>query len=1021
MPGRLAFDEAMQFARSRLLVPDPELREGQVELVEIATRRGPIRRPWGVEGGFAVVYKFRTRSGEVRALRCFHVDMKPDTEERYRLIADYFASQPALRAITVSFTYHREGILVKEQGRSEVCPLIAMEWVEGRTLCEAVHAYALQGDQVALSLLSQRWQEIVLAMRRAHMAHGDLAGSNVLVREDGRLVLVDYDGVYIPPLAGYRPVLAGQQDYQHPQMHQRPFSEETDAFSALVITTALSALAGDPSLWRRYARIDERGRPPESLLFTVEDFADPSRSRLFQELVSCHDPVVRQLARELQAACLQPIQDVRFPFGLLDPEHEKRQALSELREAIACGDDEAIVRAWLPLLEQYGPAQSYRERVELARRRLEALARLRQAIAQRSSLGEILASYEAVLDGCSALTERERLLITEGRRFRQALQERHEKELLAAAANLISLYGSTILNAQEQAQVRAARERYEAARAWAEARRSGEVSALAAVYERLQRCDLSLPPEEEMIGCQAARFCALLADPEADDKALLAAYEALALGPVGAQLSFSAEQRTRAELAERRLAALARLRMALRSRRLRAVAEADDPLLEEGTVLTPEERERLSLARRFYTALAAGDDATLVMLSEQLDQEATAEDGLLLTSEERALLTRARQRQRCYSRFLSTLHSRQPRLIAAAADPLLQEVRLSQDERELLELAQEFVAAYEDDQRLLDFYERLLSSPHSAFFQFSPEEQERLHFLWKQEQQWRAFEQALMTASHEAGEAGPRRILAAYNGLPEALLGRLTADHRRALAEARQALELLHLLKQEHADEQLASAYKPELLEVFPLLLTAAQCQRLEVIRCVKELEEAWRACDYRRMLLIARSIPQPQSLARYALQLRVASRRLAEQLQPADVRVSLRSAGAGQRLIVAWRWPADPLLRYLLICWSVQELPPLPQPLRWGQLERLAHYRLVSQPEALGQVPASLDLAVGSCSRLHVLLCALLPEDWYGQVEGRWAQRDGSRTEEQAPDALWWPGRTLSAVLLPETEVILT
>lgn len=200
--------------------------------------------------------------------------------------------------------------------------------------------------------------------------------------------------------------------------------------------------------------------------------------------MSCHDPVVRQLARELQAACLQPVQDVRFPFRLLDPEHEKRQALSELREAMTRGDDEAIVRAWLPLLEQYGPAQSYRERAELARRRLEALARLRQAIAQRSSLEDILASYDAVLDGCSALTEREQLLITEGRRFRQALQERHDKGLLAAATNLISLYGPTILNAQEQAQVQAARERYEAARAWAEARRSGEVSALAAATSR---------------------------------------------------------------------------------------------------------------------------------------------------------------------------------------------------------------------------------------------------------------------------------------------------------------------------------------------------------------------------------------------------------------------------------------------------------------------------------------------------------------------------------------------------------
>ena len=42
MPERLAYDEAMQFSRIRLKVQDPELKQGQVEIVTIRTAAGPV-------------------------------------------------------------------------------------------------------------------------------------------------------------------------------------------------------------------------------------------------------------------------------------------------------------------------------------------------------------------------------------------------------------------------------------------------------------------------------------------------------------------------------------------------------------------------------------------------------------------------------------------------------------------------------------------------------------------------------------------------------------------------------------------------------------------------------------------------------------------------------------------------------------------------------------------------------------------------------------------------------------------
>ena len=65
MPERLAYDEAMQFSSIRLKMPVPELKQGKVEMVSIPTSRGILERPWGIEGGFAVVYKFRRNNGTV--------------------------------------------------------------------------------------------------------------------------------------------------------------------------------------------------------------------------------------------------------------------------------------------------------------------------------------------------------------------------------------------------------------------------------------------------------------------------------------------------------------------------------------------------------------------------------------------------------------------------------------------------------------------------------------------------------------------------------------------------------------------------------------------------------------------------------------------------------------------------------------------------------------------------------------------------------------------------------------------
>src|SRR5205823_12652164 len=134
----------------------------------------------------------------------------------------------------------------------------------------------------ALKDLAEQWLNIIRVMRDARIAHGDLAGVNVMVRVDGKMILIDYDGVYIPEFAVLSQILFGQDDFQHPQMTQRKFHEHMDAFSALVIYIALIALAAKPELWDKYAKIGLDGKLLDvNILFRRQDFQDPSQSLLF--------------------------------------------------------------------------------------------------------------------------------------------------------------------------------------------------------------------------------------------------------------------------------------------------------------------------------------------------------------------------------------------------------------------------------------------------------------------------------------------------------------------------------------------------------------------------------------------------------------------------------------------------------------------------------------------------------------------------------------------------------------------
>ncbi|MBY0546170.1 MAG: hypothetical protein K2W95_02705 [Candidatus Obscuribacterales bacterium] len=276
-PAPQDYNEAVQ--NPHLCFTDAELRSGTPEV-------NALGLPFVASGAFASVYKFNCGSS-ARAVRCFLSPVN-DREYRYQQLSDYICSDDLV--YTVNFEYQSNGI----QALSTQVPILKMEWVEGMALNLFIDEFLVsQGEMANLLHLFRRMTQ---SLHDAGVAHGDLQHGNILVR-DNELVLVDYDGMFVPSLAGHQSNELGHPNYQHPGRNALHFGPYLDAFSSWVIDTSLFALTVDPSLWYSLKGGDE------CLLFRKADFLDPDKSAAMNTL--------------LNHSCDELVQRVRYTLGLL--------------------------------------------------------------------------------------------------------------------------------------------------------------------------------------------------------------------------------------------------------------------------------------------------------------------------------------------------------------------------------------------------------------------------------------------------------------------------------------------------------------------------------------------------------------------------------------------------------------------------------------------------------------------------------------------------------------------------------
>ena len=223
-------------------------------------------------GNFAVVFKMKDeRDGKLYAVRCFHRDQE-GREESYRLIEEELkdVESPYL----VSFRYIDKELFVDSSQTDETeFPVLLMDWVDGITLDKYLRENL--DDQYALEMLAYRFSQLAQWLIPQPFAHGDLKPDNILVREDGTLVLVDYDGMYVPAMKGQKARELGSPDFRHPLRTEDDFDEHIDDFPFVSVLLSLKAISLNPQLLEEYGATDR-------LLFSEKDYRDIANSAVLR-------------------------------------------------------------------------------------------------------------------------------------------------------------------------------------------------------------------------------------------------------------------------------------------------------------------------------------------------------------------------------------------------------------------------------------------------------------------------------------------------------------------------------------------------------------------------------------------------------------------------------------------------------------------------------------------------------------------------------------------------------------------
>ena len=224
--------------------------------------------PYRSSGAFAVVFKMKDeQTGKCYALKCF-TEEQEGRAEAYRQIAEELESVAS--PYITSVKYLEKELFVDSNCEDDEFPVLLMDWIEGETMETYIADHYM--DNYAMSMLCYRFCKMAAWLRSQPFAHGDIKPDNIMVRSDGTLTLVDYDGMFVPAMKGQKSPTIGTKDFSHPLRTIDDFDETIDDFALASIALSLKAISLNPSLLDKYGASDR-------LLFSAADYLDLSKSK----------------------------------------------------------------------------------------------------------------------------------------------------------------------------------------------------------------------------------------------------------------------------------------------------------------------------------------------------------------------------------------------------------------------------------------------------------------------------------------------------------------------------------------------------------------------------------------------------------------------------------------------------------------------------------------------------------------------------------------------------------------------
>ena len=229
--------------------------------------------PYRSSGAFAVVFKMKDeQTGKCYALKCF-TEEQEGRAEAYSQIAEEleFVASPYITSVK----YMEKELFVDSNCEDDEFPVLLMDWIEGETMETYIADHYM--DNYAMSMLCYRFCKMAAWLRSQPFAHGDIKPDNIMVRSDGTLTLVDYDGMFVPAMKGQKSPTIGTKDFSHPLRTINDFDETIDDFALASIALSLKAISLNPSLLDEYGASDR-------LLFSAADYLDLSKSKTMTAL-----------------------------------------------------------------------------------------------------------------------------------------------------------------------------------------------------------------------------------------------------------------------------------------------------------------------------------------------------------------------------------------------------------------------------------------------------------------------------------------------------------------------------------------------------------------------------------------------------------------------------------------------------------------------------------------------------------------------------------------------------------------